>query len=147
MIINPFGPYSFVNSAIAIGGIAAYGEPLDRFGFILNVALEFFEDPPGERSVTSGGQPVQQMRLVDTNDIESQVPSVLRAVGLVHAARLEDKFVLVTCAAGRNRSALVVAEYLIQHGHDAQKVISGIQARRAKSLTNETFVNWLLRRR
>ena len=144
MIINPFGPYSFVNNTIAVGGINSYSEPLEQFGLIMNVAREFYLSPEDS---TIRDQVVRQAQLDDTDKIEPQVPEVLRAVGLVHAARIEGKMVLVTCAAGRNRSALVVAEYIIQHGHDAKKVVSGIQARRANSLTNQAFVNWLLRRR
>jgi len=66
----------------------------------------------------------------------------------VHEARKQGKVVLVTCAEGRNRSALVVAEYLVHHrGYAAEKVIEEIQARRDRSLRNEAFVRWLKRSR
>ena len=38
-LITPSAPYSFVWDGVAIGGITAYGEPLKRFGFAMNVAI------------------------------------------------------------------------------------------------------------
>jgi hypothetical protein len=45
MIIQPFGPYSYVWERLAVGGISAYGESLKPFGFAMNVAWEFVEYP------------------------------------------------------------------------------------------------------
>jgi hypothetical protein len=140
----PFAPYSFVSDEIAVGGLLAYGEPLQEFGFVMNVAWEL---------VSAGdvvqGRRVEHARLDDNDngDIEPQVPEILRAVKLVAQARQCGHSVLVTCAAGRNRSATVVAEYLIQSGLPAHAVIERIRERRANSLGNQTFVDWLLRKR
>ena len=155
MIIAPFGPYSFVSQGIAIGGLSSYGEPLDAFGLLLNVAWELAPTESNELSDSViGKNVVQHCKLDDNHDVEAQVPEILRAVELVRRARSQDKLVLVTCAAGRNRSALVVAEYLIwcSHGLDAThiiaaRVIDQIQARRSGALTNRAFVKWLKRNR
>lgn len=147
MIINPFGPYSFVSHGeIAIGGILSYAEPLDHFGFLMNVAREFTnEDDDGDGTIR--GRLVHQVKLDDCDEVEEQAPEILRAVRLVGEARRTGVKVLVTCAAGRNRSALVAAEHLIQVGHNPQKVIQNIQMCRSNALTNEAFVQWLKRKR
>jgi protein-tyrosine phosphatase len=160
MIITPFGPYSFVSQGIAIGGVLAYGEPLEQFGRLLNVAWELAPTESNELSDSViGKNVVEHCKLDDNYDVEAQVPEILRAVELVRRARSQNKLVLVTCAAGRNRSALVVAEYLIRSlpanttaaarlvSLDAERVIDQIQARRANSLTNPAFVKWLKRNR
>jgi len=145
-ILTPFGPYSFVWDKVAIGGILAYGEPLTPFGFIMNVAWEI-TDYGGVSEEFVRGVRVLHARLNDDDDIEPQIPEILRAVALVVKAHSEGHPILVTCAAGRNRSGLVVAESLIQLGNDPKKVISSIQARRAHALSNDTFVQWLMRKR
>jgi hypothetical protein len=149
MILQPFGPYSFVSPHIAIGGLSSYGEPLDQFGLLLNVAWELVPTESNELSDSViGGKTVEHCKLDDTYDVLPQVPEILRAVELVRAARAESKVVLVTCAMGRNRSALVVAEHLIQSsGLPAEKIIEQIQARRHNSLRNHAFVAWLKRKR
>lgn len=142
-ILTPFGPYSFVWDKVAIGGVLAYGEPLTPFGFVMNVAWEFVEY--GGTEVR--GVHVHHARLNDDDNIEPQVQEILRAVALVKKAHSEGHPILVTCAAGRNRSGLVAAESLIQLGNDPQQVISSIQARREHALSNQTFVQWLMRKR
>lgn len=145
MIINPAGPYSFVSQGeIAIGGILAYAEPLDHFGFLMNVAREFTGD---EQEALIYTRRVHQAKLDDCDEVEEQVPEILRAVRLVGEARRTGVKVLVTCAMGRNRSALVVAEHLIQVGYDPQRVIRNIQMCRSYALTNDAFVQWLKRKR
>jgi len=69
----------------------------------------------------------------------------------VREARLRGESVLVNCAQGRNRSALVVAEYLCQETsidvvNPGRSVVAQIQARRPNSLTNTAFVRWLNRK-
>lgn len=118
MIINPFGPYSFVSQGeIAIGGILSYAEPLDHFGFLINVAREFAEEDE-EKETLVYNRRVHQAKLDDCDEVEEQAPEILRAVRLVGEARRTGVKVLVTCAMGRNRSALVAAEHLIQVGHN-----------------------------
>ncbi len=138
-------PYNMVWPEIAIGGLLAYGEPLKQFGFIMNVAWEIADYEECEK--TADGIPVHHARLDDNFDIEPQVPEIMRAVMLLRFARVREERALVTCAAGRNRSSLVVAEYLIQSGHDADLVIATIRAKRDNSLGNHVFVRWLRRAR
>lgn len=147
-ILNPTGPYSIITrkpTLLAIGGISAYGEDLSKFGFIISVAKEFYEP---KHLVMPGGSTVLFAELNDyEGDITPMVPEVLRAVGLLRAARAAGHNALVTCAAGRNRSGLVIAEYLISSGVNANKAITTIQERRKDALTNRTFVKWLKRKR
>ncbi len=157
LIIDPHGAYSFVAPKIAIGGVSAYGEDLKQFGFLMNVAFEFADQATRGEELLTNGQRVVHARLDDSEEphiLERMLPEIHRAVGLVKAASAKGEAVLVTCAAGRNRSGLVLAEFLIQRGVEkgvpakrAKEVIKNIQARRANALTNALFVKWLLRRR
>lgn len=156
MILTPFGPYSFVAPGLAVGGLSSYGEPLDQFGLLLNVAWELAPTESNELSDSViGANIVQHCKLDDNHDVRPQVPEILCAVEMVRAARAEGKLVLVTCAQGRNRSALVVAEYLIQScaprgaalAADAEYIIDMIQSRRHNSLRNRAFLAWLKRKR
>lgn len=154
-------PFNHVwREAFAIGGVKAYGSDLSRFGFIMNVAWEVTDygidfrrseaAHVGMTELIGNGQVVHHARLDDVeeqDDFDRQIPEIMRAVGLVEVARKAGQAVLVTCAAGRNRSALIVAEYLIQAGENADTVIRSIQANRPLALTNETFVAWLRRTR
>ena len=151
LLIDPTGAWSPVTrkpTLLAIGGLMAYSKTLTRFGLILNVAWELDKARMGPK--TACGMPVLFARLDDTEDahiIKRQTPEVLRSVALVREARAAGKDVLVTCAQGRNRSGLVIAEYLISSGLKADAVIKTIQERRANALTNRAFVAWLKRRR
>lgn len=171
--IAPKAPFSWVADGLAIGGIVAYGEDLSGFGLCLNVAQEIASGDPkmtgaggcttcgntrftsrpfgrGQRACdicTIKGVPLRHARLDDIDEIASQVPEILRAVALVADVRGRGAAVLVTCAQGRNRSALVVAEYLCQLGNAPADIVAKIQARRANSLMNGAFVAWLHRAR
>lgn len=141
-LITPHATISYVADGIAIGGVEAYREDLGRFSLLLNVA---------EEVALVGGLPARVLhaRLDDQNDpalVLRQAPEVLRAVALVAAAHQAGKQVLVTCAQGRNRSALVVAQYLVQCGNRPRDVVDKIRARRANALTNKAFVAWLGRK-
>jgi len=148
-LITPDAPYSFVADGIAVGGITSYGKDINRFGLAINVAKEF-GSPPGKTVYEIRGIPVLEFRLDDVKDpVEhaAQHDEVLRAVDALRTAHQAGKAVLVTCHMGWNRSALVVAEYLVQCGAPPARVVETIQARRAKSLQNPTFVAWLHRKR
>lgn len=89
----------------------------------------------------------------DTLHISSEIPKILRAVALVQMYRAHahgnplTRSVLVTCAQGRNRSGVVVAEVLIQEGAEVEYVIKTMRERRKDALTNTAFVEWLRRKR
>jgi len=145
MIINPTGKYSFITERLAIGSLMAYGEDLSRhFHFAINVAEEIQRVYPGAPTTD-----ILSMHcgFDDTHKLVPELPKVERAVGVVLEHRSRGKTVLVTCAQGRNRSALVVAEALIREGSDPEFVIRTIRERRANALTNGTFVDWLMRPR
>lgn len=72
------------------------------------------------------------------------------AAVLVAAEVARHHRVLVTCAAGRNRSGVVVARALMFLGYPARKAINAVRARRrlpprlSPALGNQAFVGWLL---
>ena len=56
--------------------------------------------------------------------------------------------VLVRCAAGLNRSGLVVARILIEAGFDADEAVARVRERRSPdALENPYFVEWLMTER
>lgn len=144
-VLNPTGPYSFVTDRLALGGVRAYAEDLSRFDFCLNVAQEVehhFGGPLREAGAWA------HCGFDDVLDIDSQLPQIERAVRMVVERRLRGETILITCAQGRNRSGVVLAEALIQTSKATpQQIVQTIQERRANALTNRAFVAWLLRRR
>jgi protein-tyrosine phosphatase len=148
-------PYTYIQDGVAIGGLLAYGEDLTMFSFKMNVAWEVIDGDEcildrsryAPVSSTVRGEVVLHARLNDDDYIEPQLPEIKRAVDLVCAAMREGKSVIVTCAVGRNRSGLVLAESLIQLGGDVEEVIANIQTKRQHALGNKTFVSWLRRDR
>lgn len=144
-LITPHASYSYVADRLAIGGIMAYGENLSAFSQRINVAYEI---DPGAYLFPS--KPHANYKLDDTKsrrDVLGQAAEVFRAVEHVKQVHARGGSVLVTCAMGRNRSALVVAEYLIQCGNKPEDIVAKIRERRAHSLTNSVFVQWLCRPR
>ncbi len=72
-------------------------------------------------------------------------PRKARALGQWVAQLVESGLtVQVLCAAGLNRSGLIVARALIAMGHDPEKAIEMIRAKRPQALHNSVFVEWLL---
>lgn len=141
-------PYTFlVSDKIAIGGLLAYGEPLEYFSFVMNVAVEVAPSPGVRGAPTGIDKRVIHARINDVEDVQSQVPEILRAAAMARLAHDAGKRILVTCAQGRNRSGVVLAEFLIGLGHDPKTVIALIQKKRTAALTNRAFVSWLLRPR
>lgn len=55
--------------------------------------------------------------------------------------------VQVLCAAGLNRSGLIVGRALIELGYDPDEAIERIRSKRPNALHNRTFVEWLLSER
>lgn len=142
--------YDYIYPRIAVGGIDSYRRDFEHFSFTLNVAFEIqrwgLRDSPFLAYVPN----LQHVPLDDCDDMErclQQAPAVQTAVNLLKEAVKEGHCCLVSCYAGRNRSALVVTEYLIQTGMAPDAAIAHVQARRKKTLGNETFVAWLKRPR
>jgi protein-tyrosine phosphatase len=130
--------WTFITSEIAIGGIMSYSvEVHDHFSTVINTAYEL---APESGDQDNGG--VWHFRLNDCDDIEGQVPEINRAVELLSSGQ---KPCLVTCAQGRNRSAVVVAAFLIREcGYYPAETVAKIQSLRKKALTNKAFVAWLM---
>ncbi|MCZ2111927.1 MAG: dual specificity protein phosphatase family protein [Dehalococcoidia bacterium] len=159
MILLPHADISPITEFVSIGGMTAYSnhDALRKFGLLLNVAWELADyreeyvlnrTIPPEPSKLKNGQEIHHARLDDNDHPEEQAQEIERAVKLVTEARSAGHRVLVTCAAGRNRSGIVIAEHLIQTGWgSAEKTIATIQAARHKALTNDAFVAWLRRSR
>lgn len=150
-------PFTFIWPTIAIGGLAAYGQPLGQFGLILNTSVELAQY--GDKNFE--GHDIVHTRLIDDDenaDIEEQVPEIFRAVAFLrqHLSKPNARPALVTCGEGRNRSALVVAEYALSVSWFSKatdqkwfvdEMVEHIQRVRPNTLTNSSFVKWLKRER
>jgi protein-tyrosine phosphatase len=84
--------------------------------------------------------------LDDAVPSREEIKTAMRAAREVYALRRAGKRVLVTCAQGVNRSALVVALVLMMHGLPAERAIRRIRALRKapiQPLSNQAFVRAL----
>ncbi|MFF3430523.1 protein phosphatase [Streptomyces sp. NPDC002602] len=73
-----------------------------------------------------------------------QIHSVQELARTTTRALRAGRTVLVRCHSGHNRSGLVIAQSLIELGHDPHTAISLIRRRRSpRALNNETFVQYL----
>ncbi|MDP9021745.1 MAG: dual specificity protein phosphatase family protein [Actinomycetota bacterium] len=59
----------------------------------------------------------------------------------------EERRVLIHCAAGNNRSGLVVARTLIERGRSPQEAIGAVRSAIPSALSNPEFESWLLNER
>lgn len=80
---------------------------------------------------------------ITLQNMESYIKIFSRGTDYITLARKENKCVLVHCAAGVNRSAALIAFYLIQCGWSYQQSIDMItqanETRSAPALTNNSF--------
>jgi protein-tyrosine phosphatase len=87
--------------------------------------------------------------LDDSVPTKSDIALALSAARQVQALRRRGAKVLVTCAQGRNRSALIVALVLMMEGMSADQAIQRVVERRKsapfglKALTNRDFIKVL----
>jgi len=85
--------------------------------------------------------------LDDAVPTKKELETALDAAWKVYNARKAGKRVLVTCAQGINRSALIVALVLMIHGMPAERAITRIRALRKgvilQPLCNQAFVKVL----
>ncbi|MFD0274870.1 protein phosphatase [Kitasatospora sp. NPDC127111] len=73
-----------------------------------------------------------------------QLHDVLEAAGLVAEAVRRGRRTLVRCHAGQNRSGLVVAQALVELGHETDRAVELIRDRRSPwALNNQAFVDYL----
>lgn len=89
--------------------------------------------------------------LDDAKPTKREVQTALLAARKVHELRQQGNKVLVTCALGKNRSALIAALVLMMGGDTANQAIERILERRKNipyggtPLTNKAFVELLKR--
>ena len=91
---------------------------------------------------------VVQAPLDDAVPTQDEVQTALSAARKVQQFRRQGAKVLVTCAQGINRSALIVAMVLMMEGLSARKAIALIRRNRKahmKPLSNKAFVQLLKR--
>jgi len=79
----------------------------------------------------------------ETGPLPHEKEIAKKASARVADALRQGSNVLVTCYAGRNRSGLVCGLALASNGLDPVRAIHLIQGRRAKSLSNQQFVDLL----
>jgi hypothetical protein len=111
--------------------------PLGRFDRVLTLCAERHE-----RVVVPEGSAPLVWRIPDAEieDPERVRTWARQIVGWMD----EGETVLVRCAAGLNRSGLVVARALIERGHSPKEAVLLIrEQRRADALNNPWFVEWL----
>lgn len=81
--------------------------------------------------------------IIDIDNFEDYILKFKSGVEAIKLAREKNKNVLVHCAAGINRSAALIAMYLIDSGDDYNAVINKLTAanmsRGVPLLTNQTF--------
>lgn len=120
------------------GPIPPTGGRLDREGFqVLVLAAREFQ-PRAERFP---GVKVMHAPLNDARPTLPEVGIAMSAAKTVAAHLRRGDRVLVTCAAGLNRSGWIVAEALIQLGHRSDAAVKAVRrARGPKALSNPFFV-------
>jgi protein-tyrosine phosphatase len=128
-------PRIFIGSLASAGRAAEYG-----ISQVINLTAEC-----NQSSVRTECIPFEDITLTPTN-IDSVVDQANHAVNIVRAAA-ENGNVLVHCAAGVNRSAFVIALYLIYSGYSyeqAMKLLTDAAKKRGVPvLTNNSFRTYL----
>lgn len=127
------------------GSIPPQGGLLDRAGFDVLVLAAEEHQPPAERF--PGVRVVHAPLDDDLRGMSRSHRRLWRSASREIAAALcHGKRVLVTCAAGRNRSGVLNAEALKQLGMPASAAVLLVKASRPNALTNKAFVRMLLDR-
>ena len=130
-----FNDYAEVFPGLFVGG---HPEPEDPFELGANVVVCL-------ASGTSVASVPRGSLLVHWPIKDGPVPraAVLRSLAhLINAFLQEGAVVYVHCQAGMNRSALVAARTLMEHGLSAEDAIALIRKRRKGSLSDE-YAGWL----
>lgn len=89
---------------------------------------------------------IQHLFYIDDGQLGPlEMQYVMEAAQLVSEYWAEGDKILVRCNMGLNRSGLIVALALIDHGNEAQKVIDRIREKRSpNALCNEWFIKYIL---
>lgn len=142
----PTAPWHEITSGLWMGGHiwvdgAGKARPAvvtDQFDVVVSL-----HDEPGHGP--SAGVEHQVLAIPDAPLTSAQIDAVGRMAGLVTTAVRDRRSVLVRCHAGYNRSGLVVAQALINAGHEPAAAIELIRRRRSPwALHNLTFEDYLL---
>jgi hypothetical protein len=136
----PLDPYAEVTRGLAqASSWLTPQELLDEHGFDAHVDVGGWD-----RSRHVQGRNYRFMQLDDVPWIED--PGAIHALGLKVAEMVAaDLRVVVNCAAGLNRSGLIVGRALIHLGHTPREAIRLIRAARGHhALFNRTFEEFLL---
>lgn len=134
--------WSWILGKLAIGGMLSYASPVtEHFDFVLNCARELAPENGAEKDPDG----IWHIRLDDNDSPEDQSDEICTGVYRLADALNRGDRCLVTCAQGRNRSGVVIAETLIQMGYPAPDIVQAIRDKRRGALTNRAFVAWLNR--
>lgn len=133
--------WSYILQRLAIGGMLSYASSVEGFDFVLNCARELAPEDGAEKDPDG----IWHIRLDDNDCPEAQRDEILTGVRRLAEALNQGDRCLVTCAQGRNRSALVIAETLIRFGYSSIDIVEAIRGKRKRALTNQAFVAWLNR--
>ena len=143
---GPYGPILIDVTRIAprlwIGGAPQPGRRVADAGFdVLVLAAKEYQ--PGAAN-WPGLKRIIACPIDDAVLSYDEAGAVEQAAQLVASEVAAGRRVLVTCAAGRNRSGVILARALVLQGFAPAFVIALIQKLRAQALTNESFVRWLV---
>lgn len=112
-----------VASKLWVGSFPVSPTVCDHFDVVVLCAVE-------HQSVPFKGCHIIKAPLDDARPTAQEVHIAISAAKTIHELRRRGKRVLVTCAQGVNRSALVAAMALMLEGHSAQSAIHTIREHR-----------------
>lgn len=141
------GPASRITRGLWQGGFPRASEGLHRhFDVIVLCARELQPDnPEQEREIFPEVEVVRApMEDEESGPTENEALVAFAAANRVVAAITDGKCVLVSCAAGRNRSGLVSAIALTKlYGISGKEAAERVRANRKDALTNRGFSKFL----
>ena len=136
----PQGPYDEVVPGLSQADDSL--EPGDLFGLGFDAVIDMSGRWP--RLERADGcwyvwHPIRDIERLEDPD------SIRRLARLVASLVRSGRRVVVNCAAGLNRSGLVVARALIELGHDNREAVALVRAARGPwALSNRYFERWVL---
>ena len=142
----PTAPWHEITTGLWMGGHnwvdgAGQSRPAvvtDQFEVVVSLIVE-----PGHGP--TAGVEHHVLEIPDAALTSEQIDGVSRLADLATTAVRDRRSVLVRCRAGYNRSGLVVAQTLINQGHEPAAAIELIRRRRSQwALHNLTFEDYLL---
>lgn len=122
---------------IAADGISTRAIVADEFDVVYSLTAHEGYGP-------ASGVAHHVLRVPDNALTAEQIRAVEEFAASAAADHATGRRVLVRCWAGMNRSGLVVAEVLVQHGYTAADAIAMVRKQRSPAaLSNESFVGYL----